>query len=193
LAIALHAISRLGDTIEEPVVVVGAGVIGLMVIQALHARGIEQVITIDLDASRLERAERLRAQPVDGADPDMAAKTIAQLTSDQEPGVVFDAVGLHTTVGLAVGLTRKGGSVVLIGNLSPRVDLPLQAVVTRELTLFGSATSAGEFPLAIAMITEGRIDVDAMVSAVVPLSDGDAWMHRLQAGDPSLLKVIFER
>ena len=192
LAIALHAISRLGDAIEEPVVVVGAGVIGLMVIQALHARGIQGLFAVDIDGSRLERARGLGAQPVDGADAGVVAKTVSQLTSDREAGIVFDAVGMRATVELAVGLTRKGGRVVLVGNLAPRVDLPLQAVVTRELTLLGSATSAGEFPLAIAMISEGRIDVGAMVSAVVPLRDGDLWMHRLQAGDPSLLKVIFE-
>jgi L-iditol 2-dehydrogenase len=192
LAIALHAISRLGDEIEGPVVVVGAGVIGLMVIQALHARGIDELIAVDIDGSRLERARGLGAQPVTGGDPGVVAKTVSQMLSDREAGIVFDAVGMRATVELAVGLTRKGGSVVLVGNLAPRVDLPLQAVVTRELTLLGSATSAGEFPLAIAMIAEGRIDVGAMVSAVVPLREGGPWMHRLQAGDPSLLKVIFE-
>jgi L-iditol 2-dehydrogenase len=192
LTIALHAIDRLGGRVEEPVVVVGAGLIGLMVVGALRAKGVERIIAVDIDAGRLARAEALGAEPVGGTDPDVVVATILRLTSDLQPGVVFEAVGLGGTVDLAVRMARKGGSVVLVGNIAPRVDLALQAAVTRELTFLGSAASAGEYPEAIDLIARGRIGVDALVSAVVPLREGGPWMHRLQAGDPGLLKVVLE-
>jgi L-iditol 2-dehydrogenase len=192
LTIALHAISRLGGRLEEPVVVVGAGLIGLMLISALRARGVDGIIAVDIDAGRLARAESLGAAPVGGTDPDLVVGTVTRMTDDRQAGVVFEAVGLGGTVDLAIRMARKGGSVVLVGNLAPRVDLALQATVTRELTLLGSAASAGEYPQALDTIAQGRVDVDAMVSAVVPLRDGGAWMQRLQAGDAALLKVILE-
>lgn len=78
----------------------------------------------------------------------------------------------------------------LVGNLTPQVELPLQAVVTRELTLFGSCASAGEYPACLDMIARGAIDVDALTSAVAPLSEGGAWFHRLHKGGEGLMKAI---
>jgi threonine dehydrogenase-like Zn-dependent dehydrogenase len=85
---------------------------------------------------------------------------------------------------------RKGGSLTLIGNVSPTVELPLQAVVTGEITLYGSCASAGEYPTCLEMIARGAIDVTALISAVVPLSEGGAWFDRLYAREPGLMKVI---
>ena len=99
--------------------------------------------------------------------------------------MVFEAVGIDASVTSAIDMVRKGGKVVLVGNVTPRVQLPLQNVVSRELTLLGSAASNGEIPEAIAMIADRRVVVDALVSAVVPLSEGEAWMRRLGAGDRS--------
>ncbi len=192
LAVALHAIARPRDPIDGPVVVMGAGLIGLMIMGALRAQGVGPIVAIDIDPSRLARAEALGAIPVPAHDPTEASGRVRELTSDDGAGVVFEAVGLEGTVELAISLARKGGDVVLVGNLSPRVQFPLQVAVTRELTLHGSAASAGEYPAGIALIGDGRIDVEALVSTVAPLSEGSRWMHRLQAGDPALLKVVLE-
>jgi L-iditol 2-dehydrogenase len=191
LSVVLHAIARAGDEIEEPVVV-GAGVIGLLTVQGLKARGCERVIIIDIDAGRLLRAEAFGALPIEATHPEALAETVWRATSREGPDVVFEAVGGNASVASAIGMARKGGRVVLVGNVSPRVDLPLQDVVSRELTLLGSAASNGEFPAALALIAERRVDVDALVSAVVPLQDGAAWMRRLRTGEPDLLKVILE-
>jgi threonine dehydrogenase-like Zn-dependent dehydrogenase len=159
---------------------------------SLKARGCERVITIDIDAGRLRRAEAFGALAIEATDPESLTENVSRATSRGGPDVVFEAVGGNASVTSAIGMARKGGRVVLVGNVRPRVDLPLQAVVSRELTLFGSAASNGELPAAVTMIAERRVDVDALVSAVVPLRDGAAWMQRLRAGDPDLLKVILE-
>jgi L-iditol 2-dehydrogenase len=192
LAVALHAIGRARRPIEGPVVVVGAGLIGLMITAGLRARGIGPIITLDIDPGRLERAAALGAVVVPSRDPAEAARRVQELTSEQGPGVVFDAVGIDDTVAPAITMARKGGEVVLVGNLAPRVQLPLQVTVSRELTIYGSAASSGEYPEGIAMIADGRIDVEQFLSVVAPLSDGALWMRRLQAGDPTLLKVVLE-
>jgi L-iditol 2-dehydrogenase len=89
-----------------------------------------------------------------------------------------------------VDCTRKGGSITLVGNVSPSVDLPLQAVVTRELTLVGTCASAGEYPECLDLISKGTIDVGALVSASSPLEHGAEWFGRLHSRERGLMKVL---
>jgi L-iditol 2-dehydrogenase len=189
LAVALHAVARAGEPIEAPVVV-GAGFIGLLLVQVLAARGLERIVAVDVDPGRLGHAAGFGAVAVSATSPGEMARRIGELTPPEGPDVVFEAVGTDETVSSALAMVRKGGRLVLVGNVVPRVDLALQATVSRELTILGSAASAGEYPEAMALIAEGRVDVEALVSAVAPLREGERWMRRLQAGDRSLLKVV---
>ena len=77
-----------------------------------------------------------------------------------------------------------------MGNLAAEVPFPLQAVVTRELTLFGSCASAGEYARAIEMVASGAIRVAPLISAVASLSEGPQWFERLYSREPGLMKVI---
>ena len=79
---------------------------------------------------------------------------------------------------------------MLIGNLAPQVDLPLQKIVTRELDLLGTCASAGEYPECLELVASGHIDLEAFISARAPLEDGAAWFERLARDDGHLLKVI---
>ena len=105
---------------------------------------------------------------------------------------VFEAVGLEATVNLAVRAARKGGWVTLVGNVSARVEVPLQVIVTRELSLFGSCASAGEYPACLDMMARGAITAAPLLSAVAPLSEGAAWFERLHTQEAGLLKVMLE-
>lgn len=78
----------------------------------------------------------------------------------------------------------------MVGNLKPLVNFPLQSVVTRQISLYGSCASAGEYPDCLAMIAGGRVDVNSFISAVAPLSDGACWFKRLYDKEPGLMKVI---
>ena len=79
---------------------------------------------------------------------------------------------------------------MLIGNLMPVIEIPLQTVITSQLTLTGSCASAGEYPAALRLLASGAVDVDPLISAVAPLADGAAWFARLYDAEPGLLKVI---
>jgi threonine dehydrogenase-like Zn-dependent dehydrogenase len=93
-------------------------------------------------------------------------------------------------VNLAVDLVRKGGKVVLIGNSSPKVDLPLQKVVTGELKLLGSCAIRGEYDLILSLMKDGRLNVDDQIQAVVPLADGAEWFRKLYNRETAPGKVI---
>ena len=89
-----------------------------------------------------------------------------------------------------IDCVRKGGTVTLIGNITPEVTLPLQKVVTRQIRLQGSCASAGEYPEAIDLIAGGKIKVKPLITAVAPLEDGPHWFERLYAREPNLMKVV---
>jgi L-iditol 2-dehydrogenase len=192
LSIAVHAVGRTTVTPASRVVVVGAGVIGLMLIQVLRARGCEVIVAVDLDERRLALAGKLGATHLLRSDTPTIAADIRAATSADGADATFEAVGITPTVVLAVEAARKGGAVVLVGNVSPSVELPLQAVVTRQLTLLGSATSAGEYPECLELIASGRVDAMALVGAVAPLAEGAEWFERVRDGREGLIKVVLE-
>ncbi len=192
LSIAVHAVARTRPRLGDDALVVGAGMIGLLVLQALRAAGCGRVFVTDLVPARLELARRLGADEVFPADRVDVAEEVRQRTRGRGADVAVEAVGLTPTVQTAVAGVRKGGQVTLVGNFSPKVELPLQAVVTRELTLRGSCASCGEYPTCLDLLARGAIRVDLLLSAVAPLEEGPSWFQRLYEGREPLMKVILE-
>jgi L-iditol 2-dehydrogenase len=190
VSIAVHAVERTPLPLGASAVVVGSGMIGLLVIQALRAAGCSKVIAVDLDPARLELAKQLGADLTIQSDIGDPVSTVRDATDGRGADAAFEVVGITPTVKLAVNCVQKGGAVTLVGNLSPETTLPLQAVVTRELTLYGSCASKGEYPVCLDLMARGLIDVKPLISAVAPLSEGAAWFKRLYDGEPGLLKVI---
>ncbi len=192
LSIAVHAVSRAPVTPDSRALVVGTGVIGLMIVQVLHARGCRTIVAVDLDERRLALAAKLGATSTIRADAPTVAEDIRAATTRDGADVAFEAVGITPTVVLAAESVRKGGTVVLVGNVAPTVQLPLQVVVTRQLSVLGSATSCGEYPECLDMIASGRVDAMALVGAVRPLAEGAEWFERIRSGNEGLIKVVLE-
>jgi threonine dehydrogenase-like Zn-dependent dehydrogenase len=189
LAVAAHA-ARVGKSeAGESILVVGAGLIGLLLIQVLRANCSGTIIAVDMDGSRLETASRFGADHTVLAGPE-AVRKVQELTHGRGADQAFEAVGATAPIGTAVQGLRKGGTLTLIGNASPTVELPLQSVVTRQLTLKGSCAISGEYPLALDLMATGKVDARAIVSATAPLSEGAGWFARLYAREAGLMKVV---
>jgi L-iditol 2-dehydrogenase len=191
IAVAVHAVGRKRPSPNDRVVVVGCGMIGLLLIQVLRDTGCAFLIALDPAADRLAAAERLGAHftldPYDRYTP----ATIATLTGGGAD-LVFEAVGCTEAVHDCLRSVRKGGTVTLIGNLAKSIDLPLQDVVTRQISLLGSCASSGEYPACIDMLARGAVDVASLISTVAPLEEGPALFERLHRRDPLLMKVILQ-
>jgi len=191
VAVALHAVSLAPTRPGGTALVVGAGTIGLLVQQALVVAGCTPVFVSDVDATRLKLSASLGATTILGSGSDLVNE-ILRLTNGKGVDIAIEAVGINQTVTTAINATRKGGTVVLVGNVSPEVTLPLQTVVTRQIRLQGSCASAGEYPRAIELMSNGKINVKPLISAVAPLTDGPQWFERLYAREPNLMKVVLQ-
>jgi L-iditol 2-dehydrogenase len=190
ISIAFHAVNLSPIHLGNTVVVVGAGMIGLLVIQALRLAGCGQIIAIDIDPSKFDLAYHFGADECLMSHPDNVRQRVFELTEGQGASVSYDVVGLSSSLEVALAAVKKGGQITLVGNFKPTVDLPLQKVVNRQITLQGSCASNGEYPAVLNMLARGSIQVDPIISAVAPLSDGAAWFERLYSGDSALMKVI---
>lgn len=189
-SVALHAVRVSGVKKGDTTLVVGAGMIGLLTMQALRAAGVGKVMIADVDETRLTLGELLGADEALRGTGGEIAEAILERTDRVGADVVFDAVGRPKTVTESIDSVRKGGTVTLIGNIAPEVTIPLQKVVSRQIRLQGTAASAGEYPQAIELISSGRIQVRPLITAVAPLEDGPRWFERLHAQEPNLMKVV---
>lgn len=191
-AVAAHAAVitplKMGDTLA----VVGSGLIGLLLIQILRAFSPGLIVAFDPDPERRKAA--IKAGAAVGFDPSNPADMDAALELTGKRGFdrVFEAVGATAPIQTAVTVARKGGSITLIGNVSPTIQLPLQSVVTRQISLLGSCATAGEYPLVLDLLAAGKIDYASIISAVAPLSEGASWFNRLYAHEKGFLKVVLE-
>jgi L-iditol 2-dehydrogenase len=192
VSVALHAVDLLKVKPGERAVVVGSGMIGLLVIQALRVAGCREVIAVDIDAGRLQLARELGATGAINSKQTDAVAAVLELTNGRGADLAVEVVGNTEALSTAVRSVARGGRVVLVGNISPEVQLPLQIVVARELTLMGSCASAGEYLRAIELVASGAIRVAPLISALAPLADGPKWFERLYAREPGLMKVVLQ-
>jgi L-iditol 2-dehydrogenase len=190
ISVAVHAVERTPVSLGDTAVVVGSGMIGLLVIQALKLAGCSRVIAVDLNANRLQVAKTLGADVVINAGEEDVTACVAQWTQGRGADVALEVVGATATVKSAIDCTRKGGTVTLVGNVSPNIELPLQSVVTRELNVLGSCASSGEYPACIRLLETGQINVEPLITARISLDQGPAWFDRLYNGAPEAMKVL---
>ncbi len=190
VSVAFHAIERTPLSPHDTVVVIGTGMIGLLVVQLLKLTGCGQLIAVDNSPSRLNLARKLGADVVCKPDDGDVTQEILKLTHGRGADKVFEVVGIPPTFKTAIDVARKAGSVTLVGNVSPQVDLSLQSVVTREITLLGTCASCGEYPACLDLLARKKIYVDALLSATVPLAEGALWFKKLYDGQLDLLKVL---
>jgi L-iditol 2-dehydrogenase len=190
VSIGVHAVSitpiRPGDT----AVIVGAGMIGLVTLQAARAAGCARIIAIDVDDLKLERAMAMGATAILNSKNVDAPAAVYAMTGGIGADVAFECVGYSEPVTTAIHSVRKGGTVTLVGNLRQTIEMPLQYVVTRQIRLQGSCASNGEYPQCIDLMAKGVIQVAPLITAIAPLADGPVWFHRLYNHEPNLMKIV---
>lgn len=168
---ALHAVRRSGLGLGDRVLVVGAGPIGLLTIQAALLAGARTVIAAETNPARAKLALAMGASAVVDPSTENVDLRVADLTDDQGADVVFCASGNPAAMGSTFTLVRKGGVVVPIGICEQPVQADFLSLVMNELDYRGTYASYDEYGLALDLMAQKRWRVEPVISGVVPLDD----------------------
>jgi 2-desacetyl-2-hydroxyethyl bacteriochlorophyllide A dehydrogenase len=177
----VHAVRIAGDVRDKTVVILGAGTIGLLLLAVVRAHGARRIVITNPLPAKRARAIRLGADvALDAAAGDIVAKVRTALGESAD--VVFDCVAVTSTVRHGVDMASKGGTVVIVGVPTGDVAIPLAIVQDHQIRIQGSATYLPEdYEESIRLLVDGEVNVDDIVTAVVPLVEvADA--YALSAG-----------
>lgn len=179
------------------VIVIGAGGIGLNVVQGAAIAGAEMIAALDLRPAPLELARRFGATDTIAAD-ERTAETVRTLTGGRGADVVFDTVGSPRTLTDALAYTRKGGTVVLTGLArgDAQSSFPMFPFVMQEKRLIGSVYGSGQptrdIPKLVSWYQDGRLKLDELVSRTYPLTAINSALDALAASDGARGVVIWK-
>lgn len=168
LAVGVHAVRRAGDLFGKRVLVTGAGPIGALLIGAVKLAGAAEIVVTDLSAAPLKAAAAMGASRVidAGQDPELLAR---EYSADKGYfDVAFECTGVPVVLKGIFPVIKPCGTIVQVGVSGP-AEVPVNALVAKEIRLIGAHRFHEEYAMAAALIRERRIDVRPVISATLPM------------------------
>lgn len=192
-AVSLHAVNLADVKVGDRVLVIGAGIIGMMAAEFAKLDGASYVGLVEVNPQRGEKAKSFGFvdEYFDGKDE----KLIEKLMEVSQGGFdkVIECCGNSAAVSEAVMAVKPGGIVVLVGVSMTPVTVPLVVPVLREVKLQGAiAYTETEFEDVIRLISEKKIDVNKYIDARVSLDKAQESFLRLTSGNDDAIKIIFK-
>jgi threonine dehydrogenase-like Zn-dependent dehydrogenase len=165
----VHAVRLAGDVQDRSVAVLGAGTIGLFTLAVLRAHGAGKIICTDPNPGKRARAAALGASAtVDARSPDVTGQVRAALGGSAD--IVFDCVGIQSSVDQAIAIADKGGTVVVVGVPASAVTVPLPILQDHQIRIQGSATYLPEdYRESTGLLSRGAVKTADFVTATLPL------------------------
>jgi L-iditol 2-dehydrogenase len=193
LAVAVHAVNRTPIKLGDKVVVIGAGIIGLMVLQAAKAAGAESVFITDVLDYKLDLARNLGADLAINSKTEDSVERIKEVTDGHGADVVLEAVGLEATVRDAMNVLDRGGRLTILGNLAQTMTLEIMDAVVKEFDIKGSyCYTHDDFKKALDFIKDRRINVKTLITNVLPLDEAEKGFELLHEKKERVLKVLLK-
>jgi (R,R)-butanediol dehydrogenase/meso-butanediol dehydrogenase/diacetyl reductase len=184
LAVAIRAVDQARVALDEPVLVVGAGPIGLLTALVLRHRGVRRTVVCSRNPTRAQCAAALGFDTI-------SIDEAALVAPAQSPACVFDCAGTPASAQLAVELLRPLGRLLLVGLSLMPLDLAAPPIVIKELEIRGViAYRRPQFQAAIDMLAAGAIPVAELITEIVPLADAEAAFQSLTARGSEKLKIL---
>lgn len=191
LGIGAHAVARAQLRHDEWAVVVGAGPIGLSVVQFAQATE-ARLIVVDVSEERLAFARKLGVKHTVNAGKEYVVDAIRALAGDDLADCVLDATGNIKSMETSFDFVSAGGRVVMVGLALGRVSFDDPAFHRRELTILSTRNSAGDFPRIIGMIERGEIDTRPWITHRLSLAELPERFERLYDPGIGLIKAMIE-
>lgn len=174
LAVALHAVRQGQVSPGDTVAVVGDGAIGLGALISARLAGAAKVYLVAKHRGRGELARKLGAAAVIYLDEGDPAERLQKIMDGPGADVTLECVGQPDTPQLAVRLTRRAGTAVLVGVFEKPGTIDFSTLTFTEITMVGSSIYVHEGRTAIELMADGRLDPSPLITSVVPLKDAAA-------------------
>lgn len=185
LAVAVRSVARAALQPGDRAIVFGAGPIGLLVLSVLRARGLQPVTVVERSAARASVAELLGAAEV--LDPDHADLPGRFADPSVAPTVAFECTGAASVIDLALGVLRPTGRLVVTGYSRTAPTYAAELLLFKELEIRASFIYRDtEFPTAIELLRTGAVDIGAMTTGIVPVSDAPAAFQAMSQGQTAI-------
>jgi (R,R)-butanediol dehydrogenase / meso-butanediol dehydrogenase / diacetyl reductase len=192
IAVGIHAIRQGKVLVGDTVAVVGTGTIGLVTIQAARAAGASKVFAIELSKDRKEKAKGLGAIVLDPTETDVAAE-IQEQTDGQGVDVAVECIGKAVTVNTGIQCAKRGGKIVVVGIFEKPGEINYNDLVFQEKEIVGSLAYSGEFDTAIALLADGRIKAESLITGRIKLDDiVENGFEELLKNRESNIKILVE-
>jgi len=190
LSVAVHAVERSSLEVGNNVVILGAGPIGLLITQVARVGGADRIVVTDLYERRLELAREFGADITINAKREDPVEVIHEELGRDGVDIVFEAVGVEATINQAIEMVRKGAEIVVVGvyGKSPQVKMGL--IQDREIVVKGVLMYAWNYPTAIRLIGERRVDVMRLITHRYPLTELEEAYRLLDREKEKTLKVM---
>ena len=190
--VAVHALRRTPMRLGDSVVVIGAGPIGLLVLQAARLSGAGTVVLVEPEASRRELGAQLGADLVLDPSVENAQELIDAHLGMSGADVVFECAGIPSTIQTSVDLIRRGGVVSLVGVANGAATINAAGWLVKEVNLVSSIAYLHEdFEICKHLVADGRIQTDPLHTSTVSLGELDAAFTTL-AEHPSEVKILVD-
>ncbi len=192
MAVGVHAVRRSKIQVGSNVVILGAGTIGLGILQVAKMAGAKRIVVTDLIDDRLELAKQLGATRVINPKKEDPVKTLLTEKPYEGWDVIFEAVGIETTIRQALDIVRKGGQVVVVGVFGDETKVIMGNVQDRETEIIGTLMYLRrDFSDAVDYIASGQVQVEPLITSIFPLDDVAKAFQTAMDGQHQL-KVLFE-
>jgi L-iditol 2-dehydrogenase len=191
LAVAVRVVSRGGYVGGKKVVIQGAGTIGLLTMQAARAHGAAAALQVAVVASRLELARKLGADHVANVKEKSLASAIQEYFGPDGADIIYECVGVESTISQAIEVARKGSVIVVAGVFGKRVNVDMALVQDHELELIGTLMyTRPDFLEAVRLIAEKKVQVLPLVTHRYALDQAAQAFETARAGGEKALKVL---
>lgn len=197
VAVALHGFHRLAEKSIKPhkIVIIGSGTIGLCCLLVAKSLGYKDVTVIDLISDKLQRAKNFGGNTLlieMNSTPDDVAGQIKEKLGVY-PDLVVDAVGVKASFDQAFQMVSEKGNLLLIGNLAKSVELPLQDLVSKEISLVGTyGFDLKAFRQGVETLPEFKDQLQTFIEGHCTLEETPEVMTALAKGERKALKIVID-
>lgn len=191
ISVAYRGVNTAGEISGKNVLIVGAGTIGLLALAIVKMRHPAKVLISDLSDTRLKIAREMGADLVINPSTEQFEEIVRKETDGAGMDIAIEAVGASPTVQQAMSSLKIGGRAVWIGNSAKMVNVNMQEIVTRELTVNGTYIyTFQDFSEVLDLLAGGKLKVEPIISLTAPLADGTELFNRLAKDPGPLIKVV---